>query len=1082
MRNAASASSHKNDFIGNEAQTTAATAAIIRIVNNICSRGSKINYAGRSLLRLLLLLPALYVSCGSVFQGPVVGSITLENPSDAGDAVVFLRCRGPGLHGDITTDAEDTRVGADGRFSFIGSLTFPTTEHCYIYVRHPRYQTVRVELADELVQKLEPITLTSWDTIFKAGPDAELERNSRYPWPQSEVYRQLSDTLLWLRTFPAKEQKKMARYVPAIHDIYRQAYRILSPRNTGLRDMLRMIGMIEEQTAYPYPFSEYLEAVKAGNAAKVQAFIEGGVLRETRYRGQSSTLSVAAAQGHLDVIDVLLAHDEPLQIPGCGAPLIAAVGASQWPASLKLIEAGADVEVSCQNRRPLGDALTGFAQSTRLDLLAGFLDAGVPVDLLNSRNTTALAETVAGGNIRSVKALLAAGANPDVRTREGVRLVDDASAKGFLDIERELSQAMTRPQGTQLQAQDTGETISLPWRRGEPASYRVYSNYGHINDIAADPATPGILWLATAGGLLRVHPESGEQRVWARVNGLPASAVQDIWFDTAAGYLWLATPAGLARLPLDELERVETVGSGEPHSSYASGFLPGQPRGVVWYWGGGALYRLQAENSEARRYAFELDLFSAVVIPGSSDFYLGDNSSVWRFESLSGRRELLVDSETLATHAATGPPGLPQPRSLAVDTDAGALWIGSYAHGVFRMDMETGGITRPSLSTEQVAQCARSTAVRHMWGEVTLVGGRTYVQLGRCFGRIDDSNQFVVIREQVDAGPVTDARGDVWFLADNRFHRIDSSGDSETFVRRPDPLGNARVNAIYRIGKRLFVGVEDAPLAVLDLERQSWSTIPGASNVQRLRSVAGRQDVLALGQAHYYWVDPTALTSREMILGPGSTEHNTALHWRDLRDLEFDGEIMWVLRDNRQRAAGKSRRGLYRVARDGYKRYDGVSGYSLGELSRVVQDPSDPERLWLLRNRDHGLVDFNKTTGESVLIGANNSTRRESDLLLTAMSDPRLKTLTTRRHETLDPDAPDLVWGVQGSGLYLQHGARVIHRWPAKLPVGSIEVVRDEDTTVWIASSEGLIAFPIQETLAELTPQTDHSDTNRRPR
>jgi hypothetical protein len=169
-----------------------------------------------------------------------------------------------------------------------------------------------------------------------------------------------------------------------------------------------------------------------------------------------------------------------------------------------------------------------------------------------------------------------------------------------------------------------------------------------------------------------------------------------------------------------------------------------------------------------------------------------------------------------------------------------------------------------------------------------------------------------------------------------------------------------------------------------------------------------------------------------------------------------------------QRRAGKSRLGLYRLSGDGYERYDSASGYSLGELSRVVQDPSDSGRLWLVGKRDNGLVDFDKTSTESTLVGANNSKRNQSELLATAMADPRLKTLTTRRHETLDPDTPDLVWGVQASGIYLKRGVKVIYRWPAKLPTGPVEVTRDEDTTVWIASSEGLIEFPLSESLAEL--------------
>jgi hypothetical protein len=477
---------------------------------------------------------------------------------------------------------------------------------------------------------------------------------------------------------------------------------------------------------------------------------------------------------------------------------------------------------------------------------------------------------------------------------------------------------------------------------------------------------------------------------------------------------------------------------------------------------------MQVENSEARRYSFGLDTLGAVAVPGSSDFFTSDSSNVWRFDSRTGQRELVVDSEALATHVASGPPGPPQPRSLALDVTGRALWIGSHGHGLFRLDIDSGSISRPLLTTEQIAQCARSTVAPHMHGAARLAGGQVYAQLERCFGRVDANNRFVVMRERIDAGPVTDAGGAVWLLAGDRFHRLDADGNTTVFTRKPDPVDNARVNVTYQVGKRLFVGVEDAPLAVLDLERKTWSKVPEVSNVQRLRAVAGREGLLAMGQARYHWVDPATLSSRELVLGPGSEGSNPALHWRDLRDLEFDGETMWVLRDNRRRPAGKSRRGLYQLSRDGYKHYDSASGYSLGDLARVVQDPSNPERLWLLRNRDAALVDFNKTTGESVLISANKTKRNKSELLATAMSDPRLKTLTTRRHETLDPDAPDLIWGVRGSGVYVKRGVTMIRRWPAKLATGPIEVIRDAQTTVWIATSEGLIEFPVKESLAEL--------------
>jgi hypothetical protein len=116
----------------------------------------------------------LLATCGSVFKGPLFGSISLERPADAGDAVAFLRCRGPAFHGEMQTDAEETRVGVDGRFIFAGSLTLPNTTHCSLQIRHPRYLTAHIPLDNALIQRLDTVVMQSWDNFFAAGSPYEL--------------------------------------------------------------------------------------------------------------------------------------------------------------------------------------------------------------------------------------------------------------------------------------------------------------------------------------------------------------------------------------------------------------------------------------------------------------------------------------------------------------------------------------------------------------------------------------------------------------------------------------------------------------------------------------------------------------------------------------------------------------------------------------------------------------------------------------------------------------------------------------------------------------------------------------------
>ena len=84
------------------------------------------------------------------------------------------------------------------------------------------------------------------------------------------------------------------------------------------------------------------------------------------------------------------------------------------------------------------------------------------------------------------------------------------------------------------------------------------------------------------------------------------------------------------------------------------------------------------------------------------------------------------------------------------------------------------------------------------------------------------------------------------------------------------------------------------------------------------------------------------------------------------------------------------------------------------------------------------------------------------------LADSRLCGLTLKRNQACDPDVAGLVWELSSSNLFLKRGVKILHRWPAKLPTGAIVVTRSPDTTVWVATREGLIEYPIPERLDEL--------------
>lgn len=1012
-----------------------------------------------SIALVLWLPPVLPASGGSFFQGPVRGGIQIDDPADAADAVAYLRCRGGFIHGEITTDAEETPVKANGRFMFLGSFRFPVTERCYVEVRHPRYLTARVMLKDDFAQALPTLELQSWDEFLSAGPDARsLSKSSRQPWPQSEMRRHITDTLLWLKSFSASEQHELARYVPSLHHMFRAASRQSGVEWSldNVRDIVNGIGRFEDMTGYAYPFHEYMKAVKAGDTERVQALLDGGVLHEAWGRGQA--LYTAAANGHLAVADVLLAAGEPFDMPGCRAPLLAALGAKQWAMALKLIRVGANLQVTCNSKPGVGDVLAARARAGDIALLTAFFEAGVPVDTRTREGSTALAEAALAGRVGMVNALLMQGADPGVLTVDGVALVDEVAARGFLDVERALRGGPVDTGLDKLPA--AADRVALPWHRSLPVPFRVYSNYGAVNVMVADPQEPGTLWLGTAGGLVRVRPQTGARRAWTRVHGLPASAVGRLWFDERSRYLWIATNGGLARLRLDALDRVETVGDGEPRSSYASGFLGASDDGRTWFWGDDHLYEMRAELGEAIRYLPDKKLFGVVAAPGGNGFFLSNGSQIWRIKPRRGERTLILSAEDLAQQPFKGPDGPPDLRGLALDSEHRHLWINTFRHGVFRLELDTGTVTQTLLDAEQLDQCARSTVNHHMHGQVMLAGGTVYAQLERCFGRIDGSNRFTVLDDRIMAGPVADAGGDVWYVTAEGFQCIDTDGKASRFPFPPDPISESRVTALFAQDGRLFIGVDDAPLVVMDLQRRIFTPITGVSNVQRLRRVAGREELLALGRTRYWWVDQDSLVSEPLVLRPPGTRQHRVADWKDVRDLEYDGSAFWVLRDDQTQGI-TPRPGLFRLTAKEVRHYATAGPYALGNLITLAQDPRQESLLWLVTDRDPVLVDFDKLLATSERLGKRSVPRRPATVPPDLLANSRLCGLTLKRNQACDPDVAGLVWELAGSGLLLKRGEKILRRWPASLPTGAIVVTRTPETTVWVASKGGLIEYPI---------------------
>jgi hypothetical protein len=187
-----------------------------------------------------------------------------------------------------------------------------------------------------------------------------------------------------------------------------------------------------------------------------------------------------------------------------------------------------------------------------------------------------------------------------------------------------------------------------------------------------------------------------------------------------------------------------------------------------------------------------------------------------------------------------------------------------------------------------------------------------------------------------------------------------------------------------------------------------------------------------------------------------------------VRDLEFDGSAFWVLRDERGLGTNKSRPGMFRLSAEGVKHYEAAGNYSLGKLVTLAQDAGRPDLLWLVTGRDPALVDFDKTLATSERLGKRSVPPLPVERPAEFLADSRLCGITLKRNQACDPDVAGLVWELSGSNLVLKRGPKILHRWPARLPTGAIVVTRRPDTTVWVASQEGLIEYPVPERLEDL--------------
>jgi ankyrin repeat protein len=183
-------------------------------------------------------------------------------------------------------------------------------------------------------------------------------------------------------------------------------------------------------------------AARNGHGALVSLLLACGADPRHRHSSGARALDRAAQEGHLDVVERLLAHDPGLlDLPGSqgDTPLIMAAGHGHVVLVRLLLDRGADA----RHRNEGGLRALDWAAQTGLGEVAGVLLAHDPelLDLPGFHERTALAAAAGGGHTALVADLLGRGADPSRRLADGTRALDWAASQGHQAVvERLLSQ------------------------------------------------------------------------------------------------------------------------------------------------------------------------------------------------------------------------------------------------------------------------------------------------------------------------------------------------------------------------------------------------------------------------------------------------------------------------------------------------------------------------------------------------------------------------------------------------------------------------------------------------------------------
>jgi ankyrin repeat protein len=187
-------------------------------------------------------------------------------------------------------------------------------------------------------------------------------------------------------------------------------------------------------------------AAAAGNVAEIERLVAAGANREARDGNGRTPLHVAAYRKQYDAARVLMkrgANPNALDAQRYDIVTIAAV-ANDVPMLKVALEGG----TSAKNvTSPYdGTALIAAAHLGHDEIVKVLIAAGAPLDHVNNLGWTALIESIVLGDggrrhTETLRALVVAGANPNLADGRGTRPLALARSRGYTEMTKILEQA-----------------------------------------------------------------------------------------------------------------------------------------------------------------------------------------------------------------------------------------------------------------------------------------------------------------------------------------------------------------------------------------------------------------------------------------------------------------------------------------------------------------------------------------------------------------------------------------------------------------------------------------------------------------